>query len=71
VGFLRRYEEGQWSADGFCSELIALRTSKVAGGASTKLTKIHDVRKGVRTECSPWRQNYSLIRNRLLVFSPS
>ncbi|KAF2796157.1 60S ribosomal protein L35, partial [Melanomma pulvis-pyrius CBS 109.77] len=29
------------------TELIALRTSKVAGGASTKLTKIHDVRKGI------------------------
>ncbi|KAF2018607.1 60S ribosomal protein-like protein L35 [Aaosphaeria arxii CBS 175.79] len=29
------------------SELIQLRTSKVAGGASTKLTRIHDVRKGI------------------------
>jgi len=29
------------------SELISLRTSKVAGGASTKLTRIHDVRKGI------------------------
>ncbi|KAF1995868.1 60S ribosomal protein-like protein L35 [Amniculicola lignicola CBS 123094] len=29
------------------SELIQLRTSKVAGGASTKLTKIHDVRKNI------------------------
>jgi len=29
------------------TELISLRTSKVAGGASTKLTKIHDVRKGI------------------------
>ena len=28
-------------------ELISLRTSKVAGGASTKLTRIHDVRKGI------------------------
>lgn len=28
------------------SELIALRTSKVTGG-STKLTRIHDVRKGI------------------------
>jgi large subunit ribosomal protein L35e len=29
------------------SELISLRTSKVSGGASTKLTRIHDVRKGI------------------------
>ncbi|KAH7114231.1 ribosomal L29 protein-domain-containing protein, partial [Dendryphion nanum] len=29
------------------SELIQLRTSKVTGGASTKLTRIHDVRKGI------------------------
>ncbi|ORX93227.1 60S ribosomal protein L35 [Clohesyomyces aquaticus] len=29
------------------SELIQLRTSKIAGGASTKLTRIHDVRKGI------------------------
>ncbi|KAF2495872.1 60S ribosomal protein-like protein L35, partial [Lophium mytilinum] len=28
-------------------ELISLRTSKVAGGASSKLTRIHDVRKGI------------------------
>lgn len=27
--------------------MIQLRTSKVAGGASTKLTRIHDVRKGI------------------------
>jgi ribosomal protein L29 len=29
-----------------CSELIQLRTSKVTGG-STKLTRIHDVRKAI------------------------
>ncbi|KAL1653404.1 60S ribosomal protein L35, L29 [Didymella pomorum] len=29
------------------SELISLRTAKVAGGSSTKLTRIHDVRKGI------------------------
>ena len=29
------------------SELIQLRTAKVAGGSSTKLTRIHDVRKGI------------------------
>lgn len=28
-------------------ELISLRTAKVAGGSSTKLTRIHDVRKGI------------------------
>jgi len=28
-------------------ELIQLRTAKVAGGSSTKLTRIHDVRKGI------------------------
>jgi ribosomal protein L29 len=37
----------EWNADGFSRELISLRTSKVAGGASTKLTRIHDVRKGI------------------------
>lgn len=35
------------NTDGFGRELISLRTSKVAGGASTKLTRIHDVRKGI------------------------
>ncbi|KAH3918520.1 hypothetical protein HBI56_134600 [Parastagonospora nodorum] len=29
------------------SELIQLRTAKVAGGSNTKLTRIHDVRKGI------------------------
>ncbi|KAH8731044.1 60S ribosomal protein-like protein L35 [Phaeosphaeriaceae sp. PMI808] len=29
------------------SELISLRTAKVAGGSNTKLTRIHDVRKGI------------------------
>ncbi|KAF2093082.1 60S ribosomal protein-like protein L35 [Rhizodiscina lignyota] len=28
-------------------ELVQLRTSKIAGGASSKLTKIHDVRKSI------------------------
>jgi len=27
--------------------LISLRTAKVAGGSNTKLTRIHDVRKGI------------------------
>jgi large subunit ribosomal protein L35e len=27
--------------------LISLRTAKVTGGSSTKLTRIHDVRKGI------------------------
>ncbi|KAL5116560.1 60S ribosomal protein L35, L29 [Pleosporales sp. CAS-2024a] len=29
------------------SELIQLRTAKVAGSSNTKLTRIHDVRKGI------------------------
>ncbi|KAF5851525.1 hypothetical protein GGP41_004341 [Bipolaris sorokiniana] len=29
------------------SELIQLRTAKVTGGSNTKLTRIHDVRKGI------------------------
>lgn len=27
--------------------MISLRTAKVAGGSNTKLTRIHDVRKGI------------------------
>ncbi|EON61357.1 60S ribosomal protein L35 [Coniosporium apollinis CBS 100218] len=33
--------------DDLKTELVQLRTQKIAGGASTKLTKIHDVRKSI------------------------
>ncbi|OJD37631.1 60s ribosomal protein l35 [Diplodia corticola] len=33
--------------DDLKTELVGLRTQKIAGGASSKLTKIHDVRKSI------------------------
>ncbi|KAK5015310.1 60S ribosomal protein L35, L29, partial [Cryomyces antarcticus] len=33
--------------DDLKTELVQLRTQKIAGGASSKLTKIHDVRKSI------------------------
>jgi ribosomal protein L29 len=49
VGFpaQRTSRRREGNADGHGRELIQLRTSKIAGGASTKLTRIHDVRKGI------------------------
>ena len=50
----KRLGEGQTLTA--CSELIQLRTSKVTGG-NTKLTRIHDVRKGIARVLTVINQN--------------
>ncbi|KAF2145672.1 uncharacterized protein K452DRAFT_284034 [Aplosporella prunicola CBS 121167] len=40
-------EELQKQLEELKTELVSLRTQKIAGGASSKLTKIHDVRKSI------------------------
>ncbi|KAF2088748.1 hypothetical protein K490DRAFT_63962 [Saccharata proteae CBS 121410] len=47
------------------TELVSLRTQKIAGGASSKITKIHDVRKSIARVLTVINSNQ---RNQLRLF---